>query len=243
MSDEIVIVGDPVLREIAKPVTGDEQELVDLLCRVMKDAHALGLAAPQIGVSRRVAVVQMPEDDSATVLINPRIVETHGEEIADEGCLSIPDVRLPIKRFARIRYESAGRCTVIEEGLRARAIQHEIDHLDGILITDRLAKQYKEQSAELARVRGLLQRAQDLLSEARENLIAVHICGSVPSGSNLAAMCGMNAQDITRFKEATAPNFRESLELVSQGAESADIGKLERATEIRSGDGESKQGG
>lgn len=205
----IVLVGDPVLREIAKPVTGDEQELVDLLCRTMKGAHALGLAAPQIGVSKRVAVVQMSEDVSATVLINPRIIDRLGEEVADEGCLSIPDVRLPIKRWYTISVESNGALIGTFRGLMARAIQHEIDHLDGIMITDRTRELHSWRERRVQE----LEEAHELFRSQMQKALGIVEDGRVWLGSGLLERARTLVEREAEWREQILEKFEDEIAL------------------------------
>ena len=142
------LLGSPVLRARARPVGGVDAEvrrLIEDLFETMRAAKGVGLAAPQIGVSRRVAVVDVGEEGPPPlVLVNPRIVEASAEEeTAEEGCLSIPDVYGDVDRAASIVLEAldregrAFRTTLT--GYKARAVQHELDHLDGILFLDRVS--------------------------------------------------------------------------------------------------------
>lgn len=140
------VLGSPVLREHAKPVKtvdDDVRQVVEDLFETMRAAKGVGLAANQIGVARRVAVVDVGDEDPPPLaLINPMIVErSEEEETAEEGCLSIPDIFGDVERSARIVVEaldaSGKRFRVEAKGYKARAIQHEIDHLDGILAVDR----------------------------------------------------------------------------------------------------------
>lgn len=142
------LLGSPVLRQKAAPVAAVDdavRRLVDDLFETMRAARGVGLAANQIGVPRRVAVVDVGEEDPpALVLINPLIVERVKEtETAEEGCLSIPDIFGDVKRPVRVVVEALdanGQPQRIEAGgYKARAIQHEIDHLDGILFLDHLS--------------------------------------------------------------------------------------------------------
>jgi len=142
------VLGSPVLREHAKPVkTVDDgvRQIVEDLFETMRAAKGVGLAANQIGVARRVAVVDVGDEDPPPLaLINPMIVErSEEEETAEEGCLSIPDIFGDVERSARIVVEaldaSGKRFRVAAQGYKARAIQHEIDHLDGILFLDHLS--------------------------------------------------------------------------------------------------------
>jgi len=142
------LLGSPVLRQRAQPVApadADIRELVDDLFETMRAAKGIGLAANQVGVAQRVAVVDVGEDgELPLVLINPRIVEVGAErERAEEGCLSIPDLYAEVDRAYSVVLEAIDRDArpyrVTVAGLKARAVQHEIDHLDGILFLDRLS--------------------------------------------------------------------------------------------------------
>jgi peptide deformylase len=142
------LLGSPVLRQKAAPVAQVDdavRTLVDDLFETMRAAKGVGLAANQIGVARRVAVVDIGEDDPPPlVLINPIIVERGEEdETAEEGCLSIPeifgDVTRPLHVVVEALDQEGRRSRVAAHGYKARAIQHEIDHLDGILFLDHLS--------------------------------------------------------------------------------------------------------
>jgi peptide deformylase len=137
--------GDPILRRKAPPVTAVTSEvkgLVEDLIETMYDQLGIGLAAPQVGISLRIIVVDDPEAGGARPLINPGIAERRGQAVAEEGCLSIPGIFAPVERAAWVRVEALdrdGRPLSLEaDGLLARVIQHEVDHLDGILFIDRL---------------------------------------------------------------------------------------------------------
>jgi peptide deformylase len=141
---------DPVLKQRAREVEGfdaDLEALADRMVGLMHDAHGAGLAAPQIGLLRRIFVYQAPDAEEARALVNPELVEASDERDVDgEGCLSL-DVLLrvghhvPIERPVRVRLHArdvAGNEVEIEaEGHEARILQHELDHLDGVLILDR----------------------------------------------------------------------------------------------------------
>ena len=142
------LLGSPVLRQKAKPVARVDdavRALVDDLLETMRAARGVGLAANQVGVARRVAVVDVGEEDPPPlVLINPVVVERAPElETAEEGCLSIPEIFGDVERPARVVVEALDRdgqpYRVTAGGYKARAIQHEIDHLDGILFLDHLS--------------------------------------------------------------------------------------------------------
>ena len=142
------LLGSPILRQQSPPVARVDdavRQLVDDLFETMRAAKGVGLAANQIGVAQRVAVVDIGEEDPPPLaLINPVILE-HGDEVetAEEGCLSIPDIFGDVERPAHIVVEALDRdgkkLHVEAHGYKARAIQHEIDHLDGILFLDHLS--------------------------------------------------------------------------------------------------------
>lgn len=139
---DIVLVPDPVLRRKARPVervTKRIQKLIRDMADTMYAANGAGLAAPQIGVSERIIVADAGE--GLVALVNPRIVAAGGSEVDVEGCLSIPNVSVYVERAAEVEVEGwdeRGKTVRIKaSGLLARALQHEVDHLDGILITDK----------------------------------------------------------------------------------------------------------
>ncbi|AVX20318.1 MULTISPECIES: peptide deformylase [Carboxydocella] len=139
---KIVEIGDPVLRQVAKPVkeiTPNIIKLLENMADTMYDAEGVGLAAPQIGISKRVIVVDVGE--GLIELINPEIIHCEGKEVAVEGCLSVPGKQGDVERWARVKVRGLNRQgELVEyeaEGLLARAFQHEIDHLDGILYVDK----------------------------------------------------------------------------------------------------------
>lgn len=141
---------DPVLREIAKPVTKFTPNIHKLLtdmAETMYDAPGVGLAAPQIGISKRVIVIDVGDDNGLIEMVNPEIVSSDGEQLGPEGCLSIPSLmgdvlrkqRVTVKGFDRDGKEFRMEAT----DFLARAFQHEIDHLNGILFTDIAEAVYK----------------------------------------------------------------------------------------------------
>ncbi len=140
----IRIVPDPVLREKAKKVPQIDasiQRLIDDMIDTMRDAPGVGLAAPQVGVSLRVVVVETPEMDEPLALINPEIVKTSGERLVEEGCLSIPGYKAEITRSVNVSVKGLtrdGRRMRIKasDDLLAQALEHELDHIDGILYVD-----------------------------------------------------------------------------------------------------------
>lgn len=138
----IVKIGDPILETRAQEVpriTKKITKLVEDMIETMYEANGAGLAAPQVGVNKRIIVVDLGE--GPVCLINPVVQSAQGEEIDVEGCLSIPERWVYVKRAAEIEVtglnEKAKPVRVKAEGFLARALQHEIDHLDGILILDR----------------------------------------------------------------------------------------------------------
>ncbi len=142
----IVRYGDPVLRENIPPVeevTTEIKELVSDLIDTLKDARGLGLAAPQIGVAKRVFIVDLSAVDitaEVRVFVNPEIIESSGMVEYEEGCLSFPGIYQNLIRPEWVKVKAldlTGKEFVMEaEGLLARAIQHEYDHLDGVLFID-----------------------------------------------------------------------------------------------------------
>jgi peptide deformylase len=138
------LLGSPVLRQHStevKTVNDEVRRLVADLFETMDAAKGVGLAANQVGVARRVAVVDA--DGDRFVMIDPIIVETEGRSTAEEGCLSIPDIYGDVTRPERVVIEAldqeGARYKKEATGLKARAIQHEIDHLDGIIFLDHLS--------------------------------------------------------------------------------------------------------
>ena len=154
---------DPVLRNPAGPVAEVDDEvrvLVERMLGIMESAHGVGLAAPQIGVARRLLVYRARDEDDAHVLINPELVERSEEvEVGTEGCLSLlgGELQVPVERHLRIRVtaqDAAGDPVELDaEGFEARVIQHEIDHLDGVLIFDRAGDQDRREALRELRLR------------------------------------------------------------------------------------------
>lgn len=147
----IRIFGDPVLRATALAVTDDPvslQRLVDDMLETMYEAPGVGLAAPQIGISKRVFVADVGEGPFA--MVNPEIVEVSGTWTFDEGCLSVPGYYWPIKRpgYAKAKgFDVQGNPIELEgEELMGRVLQHETDHLDGMLLLERLSRRARKQA-------------------------------------------------------------------------------------------------
>ena len=137
------LLGSPVLRQRSAElaaVDDDARRLIDDLFETMDAARGVGLAANQVGVARRIAVIDA--DGQRFAMVNPVIVEAEGRTTAEEGCLSIPEIYGDVTRPERVVLEALDRdgnpFRLAAEGLAARAIQHELDHLDGILFLDHL---------------------------------------------------------------------------------------------------------
>jgi peptide deformylase len=147
-------LGDPVLRASAVAVERFDESLraeVQRMGELMQDALGVGLAATQLGVLHRVLVYKAYQDDPVTALVNPVLEwESEERETAQEGCLSIPGVHVEVERAARVRIRAQdphGRELVVEEeGLPARVIQHELDHLEGVLILDRISREARREA-------------------------------------------------------------------------------------------------
>lgn len=138
----IVKEGDPVLRKVCRPVTEITpriRQLLDDMAETLEDANGAGLAAPQVGILRRIVLVDT--GDEVLELINPEIIAAEGEQQEVEGCLSVPDVwgviERPMKVTVRAMNRDGEEFTVTGEGLVARCFCHELDHLDGHLFTDK----------------------------------------------------------------------------------------------------------
>lgn len=147
-------LGDPVLRASAVEVDRFDEELreeIERMGALMSDALGVGLAATQVGILHRVLVYRAYVEDPIAALVNP-VIEWRSDELesAEEGCLSIPGVHVQVERPARIRVrarDAFGQELCVEaEGLQARVIQHEVDHLDGILILDRISREARREA-------------------------------------------------------------------------------------------------
>ena len=141
-------IGDPVLRSKAKEVKNINQrtkDLIDNMADTMYEADGIGLAAPQVGVLQRLFIVDV--GNGLMEVINPKIIEENGQSIMEEGCLSIPDETGAVVRSEEIvmeGYNREGKKIKIEaDGLLARALQHEYDHLEGNLFTDKVIDEEK----------------------------------------------------------------------------------------------------
>ena len=152
--------GDPVLRQRTRDVEeidGSVAKLVEDLIDTMYDAPGVGLAANQIGVQRRLFVYDI--GDGARSIINPHIVETSGEWTYDEGCLSVPGLSWPIVRPDRVHLVGldldGNEVSIEADTLEARCFQHELDHLDGILLVERLDDEQRREARRVLRARTL----------------------------------------------------------------------------------------
>ena len=141
---QLRVYPDPVLRQKAKRVRkidGSILKLIDDMVQTMYDIGGVGLAAPQVGVSLRVAVIEIPGEETI-VLVNPEVVKRSGEMEVTEGCLSVPGYRGDIKRSEKVTVKALDRngkeFRIKGEGLLAEALEHEIDHLNGALYIDHL---------------------------------------------------------------------------------------------------------
>jgi len=151
---EIVKYPDPVLAKLGETVTAFDDKLktlVEEMFESMYIAQGIGLAAPQIGLSQRITVIDVSfkkNPDDKIALINPEIITREGEQYEEEGCLSLPEIREKVKRAAKVKVRAQnieGEWFEIEgEELLSRAFQHEIDHLDGVLFIDRLSRLKKD---------------------------------------------------------------------------------------------------
>jgi len=147
---EIKEYGEPVLREKALPVKEITPEILNFIkdmAETMYTDSGVGLAAPQVGVSKRIILVD-GEEDGLIVLINPKIIQSEGEAVEEEGCLSVPGIYSKVKRSSKVTIkalnENGDPIEITKEGLASRALQHEIDHLDGILFVDRIGRMERQ---------------------------------------------------------------------------------------------------
>ncbi|ERT59452.1 peptide deformylase [Peptoniphilus koenoeneniae] len=134
--------GDPILRKRSREVTKIDDRvkiLIEDMFETMDDADGVGLAAPQVGILKRIIVIDDGEENRLA-LINPEFIEESGEQIGPEGCLSVPGKQGTVKRFNKVKVkylsENQEECQIEAEGFLARILQHETDHLNGILYID-----------------------------------------------------------------------------------------------------------
>ncbi len=163
---QIRVFGDPVLRQPAQEVAQIDENLVKLaddMLVTMYEAPGVGLAAPQVGVQKRLFVYDVGDGPGAVV--NPRLSGREGEWTNDEGCLSVPDLWWPIVRYERVHLDgwdlNGDELSIDADELLARMFQHECDHLDGMLLLERLDKRQRKGA-----MRALRQRALGLPEEA-----------------------------------------------------------------------------
>jgi peptide deformylase len=155
---------DPVLRIPAREVEQFDEDLarlVERMLRLMADANGVGLAANQVGVVRRVFVIQPEPESEPVAVVNPVIVEHGGELLVDEeGCLSMQGIQVPVERATTVRVQGrdpAGAELSLElSDLGARVAQHELDHLDGVLIIDRTTDEARKEALGILRPRAML---------------------------------------------------------------------------------------
>ena len=160
----IRLYGDPVLRRKSrevKEINGDIRKLIDNMAKLMYKDKGLGLAAPQVGILKRVIIADV--GDGLVSLVNPKILWRQGKDVMSEGCLSIPGINLEIKRSKEVIVEGltkeGEKVQLGAVGLLARVLQHEIDHLDGILIVDRIPKKrIKPFKKELDRIKTMVEK-------------------------------------------------------------------------------------
>jgi peptide deformylase len=138
---KIRIYGDPVLRKKSLPlvvISEEERQLFDQMLEIMRESGGVGLAAPQLGINKQMIVVEV--EDTVLKIANPKILKRVGSDVLEEGCLSVPDICLKVRRAKKIVLEGlnelAQKINLTLEGLLARVVQHEMDHLIGKLIVD-----------------------------------------------------------------------------------------------------------
>ena len=158
--------GDPTLRKSAIPigdVTPELRRIIADMTETMYDEVGIGLAAPQVGISLRLIVISDEDSRGVQALLNPAIVERGGEVTGEEGCLSIPGVFAPVTRAAWVKVEARSvdgqPITINARGLRARVLQHEIDHLDGVLFIDRVDPMVRDRIKRKIKKEGLREDA------------------------------------------------------------------------------------
>ncbi len=147
---EIKEYGDPVLREkalLVEEITPDILNLIRDMAESMYASSGVGLAAPQVGVSKRIIIIDEDEEE-LMVLLNPEIIKSEGEAVDEEGCLSLPGIYSKVQRSSKVTVkalnENGESIEITKEGLSARALQHEIDHLNGILFIDKIGRMERQ---------------------------------------------------------------------------------------------------
>jgi len=147
---EIKEYGDPILREkalLVEEITPDILNLIKDMAETMYADSGVGLAAPQVGVSKRIITID-EDEEKLLVLLNPEIIKSEGEAVEEEGCLSVPGVYSEVERSSKVTVkalnENGDPIEITKEGLTARALQHEIDHLNGILFIDKIGRMERQ---------------------------------------------------------------------------------------------------
>jgi len=142
--------GEPVLREKSLPVKEITREILNLIrdmAETMYTDSGVGLAAPQVGISKRIIIID-EDKEGLMVLVNPEIIKSEGEVIEEEGCLSFPGIYSDVKRSSKVTVkalnENGDQIEIVKEGLIARVLQHEIDHLNGTLFIDRVGRMKRQ---------------------------------------------------------------------------------------------------
>ncbi len=158
----IRVFGDPVLRQRAAEVVEVDdslRRLADDMLVTMYEAPGVGLAAPQVGIQKRFFVYDINDDTGPHAVVNPSLSNYDGEWTYEEGCLSVPDLSWPIVRAERVHLDGwdldGNRLSIDADDLLARMFQHECDHLDGILLLERLDKRQRKQAMRTLRQRTL----------------------------------------------------------------------------------------
>jgi len=159
---EVRVYGDPALRSSARPVERFDATLeaeVERMTGLLGDALGAGLAATQLGIMHRVFVYRAEPEAPIAVMVNPELEwQSEERELDEEGCLSLPGVWVEVERAAQVRFrghDARGRARVIEaEGMEARVLQHELDHLDGVLILDRTSREARRDAVRRLTGRG-----------------------------------------------------------------------------------------
>jgi peptide deformylase len=158
--------GDPALRRSAEPVgevTPEVRAIIADMTETMYDEVGIGLAAPQVGIPLRLIVISDEDGRGVQALLNPAIVDRGGEVTGEEGCLSIPGVFAPVTRAAWVKVEARSvdgkPLTINARGMRARVLQHEIDHLDGVLFIDRVDPMVRDRIKRKIKKEGLREDA------------------------------------------------------------------------------------
>ncbi|MEZ5381075.1 MAG: peptide deformylase [Microthrixaceae bacterium] len=177
-ASRIRIVGDPVLRQSAELVTDIDDRLVRLtrdMAETMYAAPGAGLAAPQVGIKQRFFVYDLGDDQGARTLINPEVVDADGEWLYDEGCLSVPGLFFEIARPKRVHVRGidldGNEVDWEADEFAARLIQHELDHLNGVLLLDHLEADQRKQAKKQVREMMMGERApQELPDRSRKRL-------------------------------------------------------------------------